>query len=1018
MPDWNSLKLVTELQQKSPSFHARLTTVADYVKPLLGHTRPIGSEEFTDHDFAHSTRIAHRIAQILPSTCTLNGSELYLLLLAVLLHDSGMWGPKEEVLKLPDDASFREWAERSHSLSWKQVQEDLAFQPRRWMGEIGLRHLAAIWFRLNHPARLGSFVFDRSSPTGSTLRVLIGENYIRHVATIAVAHSWDRARVLEDESLDPQEIGAEPVNLRFLASLLRLGDLLDLGEGRISTLLWDYLRPLNAVSEMHWRKEHTLRVRNCSPDLIEVEGHFDIDHGGLTTSEAYRLALEWLDWLEAEIKDCARIVHTRVPQEYESRCRLGKLEFDDTRVKANGLVTGQRIAFELNRRRILELLGDEIYSTGSVFVRELLQNALDATRAQIVRDHHREMQDDPVTYPPDRPWDWPHSVTGTDRYAIDANVTEEKDARGRDLILFTVTDRGTGMTLKQISNHFLQVGVSYYQSDQFKTEFRFKPISRFGIGFLSCLTVAQPEGRIEVLTRAAGEPAGLKLSIQLPSDQYLITKDETLPQGTTVKVWIDPKADHPPGWNSPPIHQEDVALAVGVPVPTWPIDEVPEPCPRSLERLLVACQQWVLYHEMQMVFGLRARFPRIVAFPREAHILVQDRLEQDRFVRPPPLPPNSGKLPEGGLKQFHPKSQSRPRSSRQRRRLRRHFEITKAAGNSSSEIRLPITSPTGQHLGHATWIHRTYASGLPTEIEVSTLDLPCIHSHRSLFLWNNAVGIRSHMLVWNSTRLPKRCLSAGRLLRSDLFGFTQAVRHWLQDWVMHIYAELMRRSVDIACLWRLLVSPDSGGVRFNLPDVRYPVRTSSGLQWLTEKEINSFKAVLLVPFGIAWLKTPVSSIPVVGVLNNERDELNRDYADFDMPWKTAGCRSVEFAPYCTALLWPPDSRIRKLRFFCEGVTHVRGDIRIEGDARKRYRIQQSRQKKEVYVNPSFEPNDFPEYDREESPWQRYNLEVNRGLGFKDSFTGRRANELLHNAAPIHMPEELLRVVIPDGDEWE
>lgn len=695
MSDWSSLKLVAELHTKNPSLHARLTTVADYVKPLLAVTRPIGSEEFTDHDFAHSTRIAHRIAQILPASCALNGTELYLLLLAVLLHDSGMWGPKEEVLKLPDDPPFREWAERSHSLSWKQVQEDLAFEPRRWMGEMGLRHLAAIWFRLNHPARLGSFVFDPKSPTGSTLRVLMGENFIRHVATIAVAHSWDRARVLEDESLDPQEIGAEPVNLRFLASLLRLGDLLDLGEGRISTLLWDYLRPLNAVSEMHWRKEHTLRVRNCSADRIEVVGDFDIDSGGLTTSEAYRLALEWLDWLEAEIKDCARIVHTRVPDEYAPRCRLGKLEFDRTRVKANGLVTGEKIAFELNRRRILELLGDEIYSTGSVFVRELLQNALDATRAQIVRDHHREMLEDPVTYPPDRPWDWPHSVTGTERYAIDVNVTEEKDSRGRDLILFTVTDRGTGMTLKQIKNHFLQVGVSYYQSDQFKSEFRFKPISRFGIGFLSCLTVAQPEGRIEVLTRAASEPAGLKLSIQLPSDQYLITKDETLPQGTTVKVWIDPAADRPPGWDVPPIASDELADVVEVPF-------IGHRACSSLIKLSIAAQQWVLFPEFLLRINQQAMGPRKVQVSQEAKNLIAD---------------------EGNC--------------------------------SATTLELRFVSPSGRCLGQGFWIRRCFRSGLPMQTHLSSTETGGVHSHRGIHLAHQRqYHSPSYSLVWNSIRLP------------------------------------------------------------------------------------------------------------------------------------------------------------------------------------------------------------------------------------------------------------------------
>jgi len=939
MSDWSSLKLVTELQQKNQSLHAKLTTVVDYVEPLLRFTRPIGSEEFTDHDFAHSTRIAHRIAQFLPSSCVLNGTELYLLLLAVLLHDSGMWGPKEEVLQLPDDASFREWAERSHSLSWKQVQEDLAFQPRRWMGEMGLRHLAAIWFRINHPTRLGSFVFDPKSPTGSTLRVLMGENFIRHVATIAVAHSWDRARVLEDESLDPQEIGAEPVNLRFLASLLRLGDLLDLGEGRISTLLWDYLRPLNAVSEMHWRKEHTLRVRNCSADRIEVVGDFDIDSGGLTTSEAYRLALEWLDWLEAEIKDCARIVHTRVPDEYAPRCRLGKLEFDRTRVKANGLVTGEKIAFELNRRRILELLGDEIYSTDSVFVRELLQNALDATRAQIVRDHHREMQDDPVTYPPDRPWDWPHSVTGMKRYAIDVNVTEEKDSRGRDLVLFSVTDRGTGMTLKQIKNHFLQVGVSYYQSDQFKTEFRFKPISRFGIGFLSCLTVAQPEGRIEVLTRAAGEPAGLKLSIQLPSDQYLISKDQTLPQGTTVKVWIDPAADHPPGWDAPPIRNEQAAKAVQVSIPKNAT---------ALQNIELAVMHWLLLPEVRLCVNSVPHEPLGLAKASRGHAI-------------------------------------------------NHF-------NEPHHLSLRFEAPSGRLLGTGVLERRIYNSGLPMGKSGRGDIWGGVHCHRGIYLGHSDFWFGAHnspsYLRWNSNYLPRHSLSAGRALRGKNSPLKSALEDWERQVYCYYHSELLKRSAEVASLfrWSITDANDEG-----LPLLTYPVSTHRKLEWLTIDQIKVRAPVLLVPFGIAYHEALPALLPLVGLPQFGFSDTDR-------------CKLVHLGN-CTAVLWPPEAPTKGLDVFDGGITFVGSNALgpAVGANRSPSLVLENLER---FAPKTYSRSRLPDYDREFNPWEFYGLESMSGWGFEDSYEGNTADELLHSVDPIPFPEDLLRVVIPDGDEWE
>ena len=40
----------------------------------------------------------------------------------------------------------------------------------------------------------------------------------------------------------------------------------------------------------------------------------------------------------------------------------------------------------MNKSRVIEILGDEIYEDKSSFVRELIQNAIDATRTQMVED--------------------------------------------------------------------------------------------------------------------------------------------------------------------------------------------------------------------------------------------------------------------------------------------------------------------------------------------------------------------------------------------------------------------------------------------------------------------------------------------------------------------------------------------------------------------------------------------------------------------------------------------------------
>jgi hypothetical protein len=106
------------------------------------------------------------------------------------------------------------------------------------------------------------------------------------------------------------------------------------------------------------------------------------------------------------------VLTARQDQEFRSRCRFGALKVDATRVQAVGLELGGRVSFEIDRGQILNILSSAIYERGLVFVRELLQNAVDATRAQIVRD----MADAVPGLDAERPWSWPADVTQSDRY--------------------------------------------------------------------------------------------------------------------------------------------------------------------------------------------------------------------------------------------------------------------------------------------------------------------------------------------------------------------------------------------------------------------------------------------------------------------------------------------------------------------------------------------------------------------------------------------------------------------------
>ncbi len=115
--------------------------------------------------------------------------------------------------------------------------------------------------------------------------------------------------------------------------------------------------------------------------------------------------------------------------------------------------------FELDPNQILKILmGEELYGNKEVWVRELLQNAIDAT---LLRE------------------------TLVDDYKPLITVTLNRDAG-----IVQISDNGIGMSLHQVRKFFSKIGRSYYRSAELADHLRnqgktFVPISRFGLGFLS-----------------------------------------------------------------------------------------------------------------------------------------------------------------------------------------------------------------------------------------------------------------------------------------------------------------------------------------------------------------------------------------------------------------------------------------------------------------------------------------------------------------------------------------------------
>lgn len=440
---------------------SQVASTLEYIKEIF--------PDFTEHGMQHSLRIIEYIYRILSQEMkdNLSDIEIFCFIMSAFFHDIGMTLPGIE---------DKENQRMNHHLYAKEPIEKYCSEYLRILPEY--------------------------------------RRVCDCVSFVCEAHN----RNIDDLYVDPKfkkddSIQGQILRYGLLTILLRIGDLMDMEEGRTNEFYMHLKNPyyLNDVSIEHHERHLEIENYCYTPKKIKVEIK-------TKNRERYKIWKEWLKYLDYEIMVANSHYLSNIDMQQGEYYRFPGVEIIITPDQgANFLV--EEIHFRVDDNGSLwDILTNAVYTHEFDYIRELIQNAIDANLLKYYIDPAKNIQ-----YVSPRSWGISDTV-----------VVIYSENKG----MLVVYDQGIGMDETDIRNFLFKAAHSGYKYKKKRKEFEFPSIAKFGIGFVSCLTKAS---FIEIVSQANGSSL-IRVEIE---DKNTVAFIEKRPQidttGTLIRMTVKNK---------------------------------------------------------------------------------------------------------------------------------------------------------------------------------------------------------------------------------------------------------------------------------------------------------------------------------------------------------------------------------------------------------------------------------------------------------------------------------------------
>lgn len=503
---------------------------------------------YSFHDHSHSESILLNIERLLGNDNIeqLSPTDLWLLLHVAYLHDFGMviLDTKIHDFWLTSDFQYflKEQSESSDEdikkaaniiLNSDKLKEEYNISwPLEIKGAVTL--LISTYCRWQHSDFSKDYILDINNIWGIDIghNGLIKKRLVSLLADISAMHTKQFEDVFKLHK-EANGFKNDYMHPRLIASLLRLGDVLDLDNGRFNQYGEKIFGKMPENSKIHFEKHEATKHVLITNELIEVEAD-------CPTDDIYRETRRWYDSLKSEVANLHLNWGIIAPKEFSYPPKLAPYK-----ILRNGIEDSYELSnlkFTISQNKAFEILeGSSIYKDKFSCIREIVQNAEDASKIQLWRDiksgiYYYSSQgiekakvENGTLLPNDIP-EWIYQI-----YSI--QVIIEKNEENNALV--SIIDHGTGISI-DIVKDMCNVGQSYFQKKERIKEIEtmpvwLKPTASFGIGLQSCFMATN---KITIYTNS-NKDGRYKFTFKSGKQEGYVnveTFEETLARGSKVEI--------------------------------------------------------------------------------------------------------------------------------------------------------------------------------------------------------------------------------------------------------------------------------------------------------------------------------------------------------------------------------------------------------------------------------------------------------------------------------------------------